>query len=95
MLRYAQARNVGVVRLDSADQLLECGYQVNALDVHSQARGVFHQLRVGHQCCIRLDGDACVVLRWPYPHGDDARCVGQMGCTQPQSQAATAQPFAA
>ena len=70
VLAHADAGDVGVVGLDLGDQFAQLGAQVNALDVHRQARRVVTKLPATSG--VGLDGDARILGRRPHAHGHDA-----------------------
>ncbi|MPN21491.1 hypothetical protein SDC9_168871 [bioreactor metagenome] len=88
ILAYADARNIGVVGANLGDQFPELRVQVDALDVHRQARRRFHKGMAGSQLLVRLDGDAGIVLRWPHPHRDDGCATRDLLSTEQQHQSA-------
>ena len=62
VLSNPDALNVRVVRLDLGDELTQGRDEVNAFNVHGQARRLRHKELPGLDLAIRFNGQACVVF---------------------------------
>ena len=94
-LAHPNAGDVGVVRAHLADQLAQGGVELNALDVHRQARRVGHKLCLGGQSVVGLNGHPRVVFGRPHTHRQNSRAVRQLVQAQAQHQAAGFEQMAA
>ena len=93
-LSHADAGDIGIVCADLGHQLLEGRVQIQAFDVHCQARRTGNKHGLGRQRNIGFQRDARIVGGGPDAYGHDGGTLRNMLAAQQQNHAACLQQVA-
>ncbi|MCY1528071.1 hypothetical protein D9M68_631630 [compost metagenome] len=77
ILRHAQALDIGVVRPDLGNQVVQGGADGQPFDIHHQAVGVFQSELFGLEFAVELKRNPGVFVGRPGTHSQDRRGLGQ------------------